>query len=64
MNNIAIVYTLWSNLKKTADMEVGEVGFHSNKEVMKKIASYKRCICDINIEHAVDVIIIIGSFIF
>ena len=41
MNNIAIVYTLWSNLKKTADMEVGQVGFHSNKEVMKKIASYK-----------------------
>ena len=41
VNNIAIVYTLWSNLKKTADMEVGQVGFHSNKEVMKKIASYK-----------------------
>ena len=40
MNNIAVVYTLWSNLKKTADMEVGQVGFHSNKEVMKKIASY------------------------
>nr|XP_058963874.1 coiled-coil domain-containing protein 25-like [Pocillopora verrucosa] len=33
MNNIAVVYTLWGNLKKTADMEVGQVGFHSNKEV-------------------------------
>ena len=34
MNNIAVVYTLWANLKKTADMEVGQVGFHSNKEVL------------------------------
>ena len=33
MNNIAVVYTLWGNLKKTSDMEVGQVGFHSNKEV-------------------------------
>ncbi|XP_022798863.1 coiled-coil domain-containing protein 25-like isoform X2 [Stylophora pistillata] len=33
MNNIAVVYTLWDNLKKTADMEVGQVGFHINKEV-------------------------------
>ena len=34
MNNIAVVYTLWENLKKTSDMEVGQVGFHSNKEVI------------------------------
>lgn len=33
MNNIAVVYTPWANLKKTSDMEVGQVGFHSNKEV-------------------------------
>ena len=33
MNNIAVVYTLWGNLKKTSDMEVGQVGFHCNKEV-------------------------------
>ncbi|KAJ7373868.1 Coiled-coil domain-containing protein 25 [Desmophyllum pertusum] len=33
MNNIAVVYTLWGNLKKTSDMEVGQVGFYSNKEV-------------------------------
>ena len=33
MNNIAVVYTLWENLKKTSDMEVGQVGFHNNKEV-------------------------------
>lgn len=34
MNNIAVVYTLWENLKKTSDMEVGQVGFHINKEVI------------------------------
>lgn len=33
MNNIAVVYTPWANLKKTADMDVGQVGFHSDKEV-------------------------------
>jgi len=32
-NNVNIVYTLWSNLKKTGDMDVGQVGFHKNKEV-------------------------------
>jgi len=32
-NNIEVVYTLWSNLKKTANMEVGQVGFHNDKEV-------------------------------
>ncbi|EDO37379.1 predicted protein [Nematostella vectensis] len=33
MNNIKIVYTPWSNLKKTADMEVGQVGFYNDKQV-------------------------------
>ncbi|XP_061425280.1 coiled-coil domain-containing protein 25 isoform X1 [Lethenteron reissneri] len=33
MNNIAVVYTPWGNLKKTADMDVGQVGFHKQKEV-------------------------------
>jgi len=32
-NNVDIVYTLWSNLKKTPDMDVGQVGFHKQKEV-------------------------------
>nr|CAH0103470.1 unnamed protein product [Daphnia galeata] len=35
MNNIDVVYTLWSNLKKTPGMEVGQVGFHKEKEVRK-----------------------------
>ena len=33
MNNIDVVYTMWSNLKKTADMDVGQVGFHKQREV-------------------------------
>lgn len=33
MNNVDVVYTLWSNLRKTPGMDVGQVGFHSEKEV-------------------------------
>lgn len=33
MNDVDVVYTLWSNLKKTPAMEVGQVGFHKDKEV-------------------------------
>lgn len=33
MNNVGIVYTLWENLKKTSDMDVGQIGFHKQKEV-------------------------------
>lgn len=32
-NNVNIVYTPWANLKKTGDMDVGQVGFHKQKEV-------------------------------
>lgn len=35
MNDIDVVYTMWSNLKKTQGMEVGQVGFHKDKEVRK-----------------------------
>eukprot|EP01103_Thecamoeba_quadrilineata_P015530 TRINITY_DN493_c0_g1_i1.p1 TRINITY_DN493_c0_g1~~TRINITY_DN493_c0_g1_i1.p1 ORF type:complete len:167 (+),score=36.82 TRINITY_DN493_c0_g1_i1:102-602(+) len=31
--NVNIVYTPWSNLKKTGDMDVGQVGFHRQKDV-------------------------------
>jgi len=30
-----VVYTPWANLKKTAGMNVGQVGFHDGKEVLK-----------------------------
>ena len=33
MNNVDVVYTPWCNLRKTAGMDVGQVGFHSEKEV-------------------------------
>lgn len=35
MNDIEIVYTPWSNLKKSASMDVGQVSFHNEKEVRK-----------------------------
>jgi hypothetical protein len=33
MNNVDVVYTMWSNLKKTGSMDVGQVGFFKDKEV-------------------------------
>lgn len=41
MNDVDVVYTMWSNLKKTQDMEVGQIGFHNEKEV-RKIKVVKR----------------------
>lgn len=35
VNNLDIVYTMWSNLKKTAGMDVGQVGFFSDRAVRK-----------------------------
>ena len=31
--NTDVVYTPWSNLKKTGDMAVGQIGFHNPKLV-------------------------------
>ncbi|KAM6568114.1 hypothetical protein CsatB_016099 [Cannabis sativa] len=33
VNNIEVVYSPWSNLKKTASMDVGQVGFYNSKMV-------------------------------
>lgn len=33
LNNVDVVYTPWYNLKKTASMDVGQVGFHNSKMV-------------------------------
>ncbi|NP_001080284.1 coiled-coil domain containing 25 L homeolog isoform X1 [Xenopus laevis] len=33
MNNLNVVYTPWANLKKTADMDVGQIGFYRQKDV-------------------------------
>lgn len=35
MNDVDVIYTMWANLKKTQDMEVGQVAFHKDKEVRK-----------------------------
>ncbi|GFO05089.1 coiled-coil domain-containing protein 25 [Plakobranchus ocellatus] len=40
-NNLDVVYTMWGNLKKTPNMDVGQVGFHNDKEV-KKVKVEKR----------------------
>ena len=33
VNHVNVVYTMWSNLRKTGDMATGQVGFHKQKEV-------------------------------
>ncbi|KAG5556174.1 hypothetical protein RHGRI_006711 [Rhododendron griersonianum] len=33
VNNVDVVYTPWHNLKKTASMDVGQVGFYNSKMV-------------------------------
>lgn len=35
MNDVDVIYTMWANLKKTQEMEVGQVGFYKDKEVRK-----------------------------
>merc|ERR1712106_1080452 len=35
MNDVDVVYTMWSNLHKTAAMDVGQIGFHVQKAVKK-----------------------------
>lgn len=40
-NMVPIVYTYWSNLKKAGSMDVGQVGFHSDKSVKNIIVEKK-----------------------
>lgn len=40
-NNIVVVYTPWSNLKKTRGMEDGQVGFH-NEHAVRNVRVEKR----------------------
>lgn len=41
-NNVPIVYTMWGNLKKTADMVVGQVSFHKQKAVKRCVVERKK----------------------
>lgn len=34
-SSVAVVYTPWANLRKTADMDTGQVGFHDEKAVVR-----------------------------
>jgi hypothetical protein len=40
MNDIDVVYTMWSNLHKTDGMEVGQVGFHKHVLIEMKFQFY------------------------
>ncbi|XP_030801191.1 coiled-coil domain-containing protein 25 isoform X1 [Camarhynchus parvulus] len=33
LSSVTVVYTPWSNLRKTPDMDVGQIGFHRSKDV-------------------------------
>lgn len=44
MNNVDVVYTPWHNLKKTASMDVGQVGFHNSKMVSFLIATWSNIV--------------------
>ncbi|GFH06984.1 NFACT-R_1 domain-containing protein [Haematococcus lacustris] len=41
LNNVGVVYTMWSNLRKTAAMEVGQVGFRDEKAVRRIVVERK-----------------------
>lgn len=41
VNNLSIVYTPASNLKKTPGMDVGQVGYHDEKNIKKMIVDKK-----------------------
>jgi len=40
-DDVTIIYTPWSNLKKDGSMATGQVGFHDNKQV-KRVYVQKR----------------------
>ncbi|CAG9461055.1 unnamed protein product [Pedinophyceae sp. YPF-701] len=40
-DNVPIIYTPWKNLRKQKSMEVGQVGYHSQKEVRKTTVAKK-----------------------
>jgi hypothetical protein len=40
--NVSVVYTMWSNLKKTGDMAVGQVSFHDPRKVKRVIVEKRK----------------------
>lgn len=45
INNVDVVYTPWTNLRKTASMDVGQIGFHNQK--MVRIVKVEKRINDV-----------------
>ncbi|KAJ7776807.1 cytoplasmic protein [Mycena maculata] len=43
-DNLTIIYTPADNLKKTGDMAVGQVSFHSDKKVRRAVSDLSACI--------------------
>eukprot|EP01064_Diplonema_japonicum_P023317 TRINITY_DN33754_c0_g1_i1.p1 TRINITY_DN33754_c0_g1~~TRINITY_DN33754_c0_g1_i1.p1 ORF type:complete len:230 (+),score=87.84 TRINITY_DN33754_c0_g1_i1:70-690(+) len=42
LSNVKVVYTPWANLKKTAGMDPGQVGFYKSKSVLSYVVSKKK----------------------
>jgi hypothetical protein len=40
-NNVRIVYTMWDNLRKTADMVTGQIGFHKRSALLYTVVEKK-----------------------
>ncbi|XP_066030994.1 coiled-coil domain-containing protein 25 isoform X2 [Chamaea fasciata] len=42
LSSVTVVYTPWSNLRKTPDMDVGQIGFHRQKDVRSLAVEQRR----------------------
>jgi hypothetical protein len=45
-DNVTVIYTPWSNLKKDGSMAVGQVGFKDQKKVSMSLISYYLVLCN------------------
>lgn len=41
LSSVSVVYTPWSNLRKTPDMDVGQIGFHRQRDVRSLVVERK-----------------------
>ena len=44
-DNVTVIYTPWSNLKKDGSMAVGQVGFTNQKLVRRRLPPCARVLC-------------------
>ncbi|KAG5556175.1 hypothetical protein RHGRI_006711 [Rhododendron griersonianum] len=57
VNNVDVVYTPWHNLKKTASMDVGQVGFYNSKMVSFLIATWSNIVRTVRVEKRINEIV-------